>query len=127
MARTNVPVTTLTAATAVTGLAGGGTAIDATNHHEIALTFPLEELVLRVANTTASEKAATIKAGDSPPANAAGQGDLAVTLAAGNSTTQIKYVAGLESARFIQNDGKLHIDIASGMTGFLFAFRVPRV
>lgn len=127
MARTNVPITTLTAATGVACNVGAGTALDATDHHVITLTCPLEELVIRVENTTSSTKAVTIKAGDNPPANAAGQGDLSVSLTAGNTTAQLKMVAGLESARFQQSNGTVEIDVASGMTGFIAAYRVPRV
>lgn len=126
MARTNVPITALsTTPTAVN--VGAGTALDATNHHVITLTCPLDELVIRVENTTASTKAVAIKAGDNPPAESAGQGDLSVSLTAGNSTAQLKLVAGLESARFVQNDGTVLIDVDSGMTGFITAYRVPRV
>lgn len=126
MARVNVPITSLST-TATDVKVGTGTALDATDHHVITLTCPLEELVIRVENTTAGTKAVTIKAGDNPPANAAGQGDLSVSLTAGNSTAQLAMVAGLESARFAQNDGTLSIDVASGMTGFIAAYRVPRV
>ena len=69
----------------------------------------------------------TIKAGDNPPAESAGQGDLSVSLTAGDSTVQLKMVAGLESARFVQNDGTLLVDVGSGMTGFISAYKVPRV
>ena len=126
MARAAVPITALST-TGTDVKAGTGTALDATNHHVVTLTCPLEELVIRVENTTASTKAVTIKAGDNPPAESAGQGDLSVSLTAGNSTAQLAQVAGLESARFIQNDGTLLVDVASGMTGFIAAYRVPRV
>lgn len=125
MARTSVPITTLST-TATDVKVGTGTALDATNHHVVTLTCPLEEVVIRVENTTASTKAVTIKAGDNPPAESAGQGDLSVSLTAGNSTAQLGLVAGLESARFIQNDGTLLIDVASGMTGFVTVYKVPR-
>jgi hypothetical protein len=126
MARAAVPITALST-TGTDVKVGTGTALDATNHHVITLTCPLEELVIRVENTTASTKAVTIKAGDNPPAESAGQGDLSVSLTAGNSTAQLAQVAGLESARFVQNDGTLLVDVASGMTGFIAAYRVPRV
>lgn len=126
MARAAVPITALST-TGTDVKVGTGTALDATNHHVVTLTCPLEELVIRAENTTASTKAVTIKAGDNPPAESAGQGDLSVSLTAGNSTAQLAQVAGLESARFIQNDGTLLVDVASGMTGFIAAYRVPRV
>ncbi len=124
MARTAVPITTHTKNAATADVAG--TAIDATNSHVVTLgSVPLHELVVRITNTTASTKAATIKAGDNPPADAAGQGDLSVSLTDGSTTPTTKF-ATLESARFAQNDGTLLIDIASGMTGFIAVLRVPR-
>ncbi len=126
MARANVPITKLSTTGTDTKL-GTGTALSASDHHVVTLTCPLEELVIRVENTTASTKAVTIKAGDNPPAESAGQGDLSVSLTAGNSTVQMKSVAGLESARFVQNDGTLLIDVDSGMTGFISVYQVPRV
>lgn len=124
MARTVVPITSYPGNTATAEAAG--TAIDATNHHYFTPTHPLDEYVIRVVNTTSSTKAATVKAGDNPPADAAGQGDLSVSLTDGSSTPTVKYVTGLSSARFIQNDGTVNIDIASGMTGFITVFRSGR-
>jgi hypothetical protein len=125
MARTALTVTTLTKNTAVATGTGIGTAIDATNSHVLTVAYPLDALLVRIVNTTASTKVATIKAGDNPPATAAGQGDLAVSLTAGDSTPTVKTVV-LESARFIQDDGTLNIDIEAGMTGFIAVLRVPR-
>jgi hypothetical protein len=123
MARTALTVTTLTANTAVADvLASAGVAIDATNHHVLTVAAPLDSYILRINNTTGSTKVATIKAGDNPPADAAGQGDLAVSC----TTGQVKFVGPLESARFIQNDGTLNVDIEAAMTGFITVFRVPR-
>lgn len=124
MARTALTVTTLTANTVIADVAG--TTIDATNHHVLTLAYPLDSYIFRVTNTTASTKAATIKAGSQPLASAAGQGDLSVSCAAGDSTPVVKYIAALESARFSQNDGTVNVDIASGMTGTIAVFRVPR-
>lgn len=123
MARTALTVTTLTANAAVADvLASAGVAIDATNHHALTVAKPLDSYIIRINNTTAGTKAATIKAGDNPPADAAGQGDLSVSCTNG----QVKFVGPLESARFLQNDGTLNIDIETGMTGFIQVFRVPR-
>jgi hypothetical protein len=124
MARATVAVTDLVRNSSVASPAG--TAIDATNHHALTVgTTPCQRLIIRVTNTTASTKAATIKAGDNPPADAAGQGDLSVSLTAGDATPTVKYVV-LEGARFLQNDGTINIDIASGMTGFVAAYRIPQ-
>lgn len=124
MARAELTVTTLTANTAVADVAGDD--LDATNHHVLTLAHPLDSYIIRVTNTTASTKAVTIKAGDNPPAASAGQGDLSVSLAAGNVTATVKWVAALESARFGQNDGTLSVDVGSGMTGKIAVFYVPR-
>lgn len=123
MARTAVTVTTLAANTAA---ADTTTNIDATNSHSIDCSaFPLEELVIRITNTTASTKTATIKAGSNPPADAQGQGDLTVSLTDGSTTPQTKTVV-LSSARFIQTGSTVNIDIAAGMTGTIAALRIPR-
>ncbi len=124
MARTAVPITAIPANTATADPAG--TDLDATNHHVVTLgSVPLHELVVRVTNTTASTKAVTIKAGDNPPADAAGVGDLSVSLTAGDSTPTTKLVV-LTSARFAQNDGTLLIDVGSGMTGKIAVLKVAR-
>ena len=73
MARTALTPVVLTANTSTADPAG--TAIDATNSHVFTSSSPLDEYVIRIVNTTASTKVATIKAGDNPPADAAGQGD----------------------------------------------------
>ena len=124
MARTDVPITTLAQNTATADPAG--TNIDATNHHVIDTSgVPASRIAIRVNNTTASTKAATVKAGDNPPAGSAGQGDLSVSLTDGSTTPTVKWVT-LEAARFMQNDGTINIDIASGMTGKIAVFEIPR-
>ena len=124
MARATV-LTTSVAKNAATADAAG-TALDATNGHALpAGSFPLDTVILRITNTTAAQKVITIKAGDKNPAQSNGQGDLAITFAAGDSTPVVKFVT-LESARFIQDDGTVHIDMASGTTGFISAWRIPR-
>ena len=103
-----------------------GTALDATNSHVFTPTSPLHEYVIRVDNTTASTKTVTVAAGDNPPADSAGQGSLVCSLTAGNVTTQVKWVGPLESARFIQNDGTVSIDVDASMTGTITVFQIPR-
>lgn len=124
MARTALTPVVLTANTSTADPAG--TAIDATNSHVFTSSSPLDEYVIRIVNTTASTKVATIKAGDNPPADAAGQGDIAVSLATGSVTPTVAWVGPMASARFIQNDGTVNIDIAASMTGFITVFRIPR-
>lgn len=121
MARTNVPVTTLTAGTAVADPAG--TAADPTNGHVIDCSaFPLEELVVRIKQTDASARVATFKAGVNPPADAAGTGDLTKSMA----LNEVWWFADLTSSRFIQGGSKLNIDLAASFAGTVSAFRVPR-
>jgi hypothetical protein len=120
MARTAVTVTTLTANTGVTEPAG--TTADPTNDHVVS-GVPLEELVIRLANTNGSDRVATIKAGDNPPAIAAGLGDLAITVPA---TSGVVWVGPLSSARFAQSDGTLEIDLATSFAGTVTAYRIPR-
>lgn len=121
MARTDVPIVTLSRAGAATN---AGTVADPINDHVVDLAgIPLEEIVLRFTNTNGSDRVATIVAGDSPPALSAGQGNLDITVPA---TSGDMTVAGLESARYLQSDGTLHIDLAASYAGAVRAFRVPR-
>ena len=121
MARTAVPVVVLSTTGAATS---AGTTADTTNDHIVDLGgYPLEEFVFRFTNTDGSARVATIVAGDSPPALSAGQGNLDITvpLTSGDMT-----VAGLESARFMQSDGTVLIDLAASFAGAIRVFRVPR-
>ena len=122
MVRTNVPIsqTNLDALFADPA----GTAADATNDHVITLTKPLSELLVRVVHTTASAKICTFVAGDNPPADAAGAGNLATSFANGSVTPVVRWFV-LSSARFGQNDGTLSIDLEAGFTGFITAFALP--
>lgn len=120
MPRINVPVVTLSTVGAATN---AGTTADPTEDHVITVNFPLEELVLRFTNTNGTDRVATVVAGANPPALAAGQGNLNITVPA---TSGDMTVAGLESARFMQADGTIHIDLAVSYAGAVRAFRVPR-
>ena len=120
MARTAVSYSNLVANSNLADPAGA--TIDATNSHVIADADP-ELTVIRVSNTAASDKVVTIKAGPTPPALAGGLGDLAVTVAA---TSGVQFIGPFESGRFIQSDGSMLVDIVSGHTGKITAFRVPR-
>lgn len=124
MARTAVTVNSLTAGGVLADPAD--TTADATNGHVVTPAVPLSEFFLRVTHTAASAKNFTLKAGDSPPADASGQGDLVQSFAAGNVTPVVKFIGPLSSARFIQNDGTVLIDLESGFTGTVGAFSVPR-
>ena len=121
MARTavTVEVLSLTGATSP-----AGTTADPTNDHTVDLGgYPLDEFVFRFTNTNGTDRVATIVAGDSPPALSAGQGNLDITVPA---TSGDMSVAGLESARFMQSDGTISIDLAASFAGKVYAIRVPR-
>lgn len=120
MPRTNLPVTTAYN----DGAAPTATAIDVANGHVIAAQpTPVEELLIIVNNTFAGTKVVTIKAGANPPALSAGKGDLAVTCAASTNGIPIR----LESARHLQADGTVQIDIAAAMTGTIVVQRVAPI
>ena len=117
MARTALPVTTAYNS----GAAPTATAVDPTNGHVIAASAtPTEELLIVVNNTFAGTKVVTIKAGDSPPASAAGQGDLAITCATSTNGIPIR----IDSSRFLQADGTIEIDLAASMTGTIVVYAV---
>jgi len=93
----------------------------ATNDMQLANAEP-EKTVLRVTNSDDDTALTiTVKAGDNPPALAAGQGDLAVIVAFG--TTQ--FLGPFESGRFVQSDGSMMIE-STTTTGTITALKVPR-
>ena len=121
MARTAV---TLASISRTGGTTPAGTTADPTNDHVVDLGgVPLEEVIFRFTNTNGSDRVATIVAGDNPPASAAGQGNLDITVPA---TTGDMTVGGLESARFVQNDGTVNIDLAASFAGTVVAMRLLR-
>lgn len=127
MARTNLPVTNLTANG---GTALSTTAIDQANGMNLQLASSAipaaataENLVLVVANTAASPYSVIVRAGASnPPAFRAPLGDVSVSVT--NGTT--KYIGPFDYARVVQSDGSLNIDFTSGMTGTIQALLLPR-
>lgn len=124
MARTAVVPRALVANGNLNG-ATGPTTIDSTlvtNGVVVASAEP-ERTVIRVTNTEGSTNTATVRKGDNPPAHAAGQGDLVVTVAA---TSGVQFIGPLESGRFLQTDGSLEIDFETGMTGTIDVLQLPR-
>lgn len=121
MPRTAVTVTTLTANAGTAEPAG--TAVDPTNGHEVNPGGPTDLLLIRVANTSAGAKNATIKAGTNPPALEAGQGDLVVSVPA---TTGVRWFGPLVSGRFIQSNGLINVDLEAATTGTITAYKIPR-
>lgn len=81
--------------------------------------FP-ELTVLRVSNASGGSGTVTLKAGSYPPAIAAGQGDLTVTVA----NAAARFIGPFESGRFLQSDGSLLVESSVVMT--VTAFKVPR-
>lgn len=134
MSRTNLPLTTLTANGAV--LNNAGTAIDATNGMNIAITSTgvpapgsSDEIILYVQNSTSSTKTVTVRAGvgggaTAGPAFRSGIGDLVT----GNltATTGTAFIGPFDPSRFLQTDGSINVDFASSMTGTIWAIQKPR-
>ena len=146
MARTNLPLTTLTSNGAVLNQAG--TAIDQANGMYIAYVTTgvpafgsLERLVIYATNTFAGTATITVRAGlytTSTPVFAsmvklgylnvgafeAGKGDFVT----GNLTasTGVAWIGPLEVARFLQGDGGIALDFSASMTGLIWAFALPR-
>lgn len=103
-----------------------GTTIDATlvtNGAYFTPTSPLEEYIVRVTNTHTSAHDVTVKAGDSPPALLAGQGDLAEEVVADTGDV---ILGPLTSGRFMQDDGNVNIDFATGHVGAISVIHIPR-
>jgi hypothetical protein len=118
MARTAIPITALAANAGVN--TGAGTAVDVANGHAIAAASETDRLLLRVTNTSGSIRVVTVKAGSR---FRAGVGDLTVSVPA---TTGDMLIGPLESARFVQADGGVDVDLAAGHTGAVWAFRLPK-
>ena len=121
MADTAIPVTQLASGT---NADVAGTAIVAANGHVITPTKRSGKVLVRIVNTFAGAKVFTVEAGDNPPASAAGQGDLTMSLADGSTTPVAGYLC-LESARFLQSNGTIRITVAAATTGFITAFQLP--
>lgn len=121
MARTLVHATVISPNT--TTADPTGTVADTTNDHYVDCSvYPPEEILIRIKQTDASARVATILAGDNPPADAAGQGNLTKSMA----QNEVWWVGPLASARFLQNDGTVLIDLAASFTGTVEAFVIPR-
>lgn len=119
MARTAVTVTDFVGNGSV--VLGAGANLDATNDHVITDAEP-ERTVIHISNTSVDTAfTAVVKAGDYPPAIAAGQGDYTISVAFG--TTRV--LGPFESGRYLQSDGSMEIDV-SAATGKIWAFKIPK-
>lgn len=121
MPRVAVPLTNLAPNSSIADVAG--TAVVVADGSSITLgSTPVEEVLIRLTNTNGSDRVATIKAGTTPPALEAGQGDLAITVPA---TSGVRLVT-LSSGRFLQADGTISIDFAASYAGTVTAYKMPR-
>ena len=118
MADTAITLTTL--ALNASTAQPAGTAIVAANTHVITPTKASSKVIVRLNNTFAGSKDFTILAGDNPPADAAGQGDLVIAIAQDATVLVV-----LESSRFWQSNGTIRINVAASTTGFISAIQLP--
>lgn len=102
-----------------------GTTIDATlvTNGVVIENVDPERTLIRVTNTAGSDKVVTVKTGSGSQSWMAGQGDLAVTVAA---TSGKQFIGPFTSARFQQQGSKLYVDFASGTTGTITVFKLPK-
>ena len=121
MADTAVHSTVLTAGT-TTADPVGTTIVQANNQVVDCTAYPPEETVLRIKQTDASARIATIAAGSNPPADAAGQGALTKSMA----QNEVWWVGPLSSSRYLKANGTVVVTFAASFAGTIEAFRVPR-
>lgn len=125
MARTNLPVTTLTYEGGQ--VAPATTNIDQANGMNIPLASSAipsassaNKLLIVFNQTFAGAKNIIIRAGANPPSHRASKGDLLVS-----ANAQVAYVGPLEPARHLQADGSINVDFDVGTTGTVLALLVP--
>ncbi|MDX3183494.1 hypothetical protein ACN6LF_001858 [[Kitasatospora] papulosa] len=82
-----------------------------------------ERTLIRVTNTAGTDKVVTVKAGTGTQSWMGGQGDSATTVAA---TSGKQFIGPFTSARFQQKGTKLFVDFASGTTGTITVFKLPK-
>lgn len=102
---------TVASAATVATADGGSLAVSTRKMHKI---------VLHINNTAASAGTVIIAAGDEPPAFRAGLGSVAITVA---GSTQA--FAVIESARHVQSDGVVHIDLGTAVAIQFAAYLLP--
>jgi hypothetical protein len=85
-------------------------------------------LIIEVVNTDDAALTVAVKAGDNPPAQRAGLGDLSVALAAsGGGATASRMIGPFESARFAQDDGKVNVTFTAATGAPAASVRVYRL
>lgn len=124
MARTAIAYRDLAANGSLNG-ATGPTTVDSTlvtNGVVVNGAVP-ERTIIRTTHTDAAAHDLIVRAGDNPPAVAAGLGDLTVEVAA---TSGVRYFGPFESGRFLQADGTMEIDFETGYAGTIDILRIPK-
>ncbi|MGQ4353165.1 hypothetical protein [Streptomyces drozdowiczii] len=82
-----------------------------------------ERTLIRVTNTAGAAKTVTVKAGTGTQSWMAGQGDSVTSVAL---TSGVEWLGPFTSARFQQRGSKLYVDFASGTTGTITVFKLPK-
>ena len=123
MARDAVVITALTIDAGTNSPAG--TTIVAAEGITIPAAGDTDKLLIRIIHTDTLTNDATIVAPtNSPQAVRSGLGSVVSEFAPGNATPVERYFA-IESARFAQADGAIHIDFEAEFTGTVAALRLP--
>ena len=115
MARTNVPVVTLTRDGLTTP---GTTAVDVANGHELAY-IDSSDFFIEVNNTAGTAKNVTLRRGSVELAPGAMQ-DLVLQV----PNAARRFLGPFDTARFAQVGGKVNVDLESGFTGTIGAYEV---
>ena len=98
-----------------------GTTVDVSNGAVIAASGDTRKLLVELTQTDATARVATFAAPtDNPHAVRSGVGNLAITCA-----QNVPQYVVIESARFAQSDGAIHIDFAASFAGTVRAYRLP--
>jgi len=104
-------------------------AIDKSNHHSIAAGSDFERMMIlvHISAGTGTGGDVTIKSGTEAPAFRRALGDLAI---GADLVADDEYVIGpIETARFLQSDGTIHIDITdtsnTNIAGTIEAYALP--
>ncbi|MFE7535197.1 hypothetical protein ACFU67_13105 [Streptomyces rhizosphaericola] len=82
-----------------------------------------ERTLIRITNTAGTDKTVTVKAGAGRQSWMGAQGDSTTTVAA---TSGRQFIGPFTSARFQQKGSTLYVDFASGTTGTITVFKLPK-
>lgn len=85
-------------------------------------------IIIEVVNTDDAALTVLVKAGDNPPAQRQGLGDLSVALAAtGGGATAARIIGPFEAARFMQDDGRIDVTFTPATGAPAASVRVYRL